>query len=182
MVILDATRPSRQVSESVRVASVAAAVAAAPIAAGVVMQVWQQMQQHLAAIVAQTQQQQHMLQQSRATGLNPHPHQQQQPGLLPPGGFPTSVPAFPALPSLTAAEDRGTVTLPSFSIDPWTWQQQHQQQPQQRQIPSTDPSKVAASVQYFGGGRGEVYCCYQGKWFQVRPATVGDPDPDPGSW
>ena len=52
--------------------------------------------------------------------------------------------------------------------------------------PSTAVSMVGAAVQqsqhevggggmvqYFGGTGGEVYCCFQGRWFQVRPEAAG---------
>ena len=169
--------------ESVRVASIAAAVAAAPVAAGVVMQMWQHMQQHLSSFTAKLQQQQmQQLQQQAHNGP---------PGSAPPSPSPFT-PAVAtggvmmALPSATATPpgggfDRGggtVMTLPSglpFSVDPWTWQRPQQQQLLRPSSPATmDGSSLKAassgSIQYFGGAGGEVYCCIQGKWFQVKPA------------
>ena len=167
--------------ESVRVASIAAAVAAAPVAAGVVMQMWQHMQQHLTSFTAQLQMQQ--LQQQAYNGP---------PGSAPPSPSPFTPAAaatggaMMSLPSATATPpgggfDRGggtVMTLPSglpFSVDPWTWQRPQQQQLQRPASPATmDGSSLKAassgSIQYFGGAGGEVYCCIQGKWFQVKPA------------
>ena len=169
-------------SESVRVASIAAAVAAAPVAAGVVMQMWQ----HLISFNAQIQQQQ--MQQQPQQAYN-GPSDSVPPSPLPftpagvpftPAGATSGVMSYPATTATRRGGgfDRGgaTMTLPSglpFSVDPWTWQRPQQHQPAAAQATEGGSSLKATSsgsIQYFGGAGGEVYCCIQGRWFQVKPA------------
>ena len=154
---------------------------------GYAMQVWQQMQAHMAALISQQQQQLQM------GGMQPAQFQQ-------PAQFSPFMPMSPSsavgshfpfpTPSPAAA---GAMPFPMSipgspsGIDPATWQGAVQAHvlSYSKAPPSTAVSMVGAAiqqqhevgsggtVQYFGGTSGEVYCCFQGRWFQVRPEAAG---------
>lgn len=191
------------------------------------VQVWQQMQAHMAALISQQQQQLQMggmFQQpaqsspfmpmsslssaAGAAGSFPITLNSPMPSLPATGNFPfpisspTAAGAMPFPMSYGGSYAAGGTMLPSpmsmpgsspSGIDPATWQgavQAHAVS-YSKAPPAAAVSMAGANqqphelsdggggtVQYFGGTHGEVYCCFQGRWFQVRPESGPAPGAD----